>query len=212
MARLTWKDVRPTVLALLSDKDVQGQTREYEDKDVITWWNNGQMQLAVLKPQTRHQIYKSDDGIAPSLPMLHYKPRAVYIPGSTEPLPRLQLEQAVITGRPGYCIYEDKITLNGFREIPQEWWYFYNSYFPKVVSTTSQVYAPEWSHEAIANYVGMQAMTLEAVEDARYRKFTTPVDATGNPTNNPFLKVAEFYKARFHDIINLHVDDDDDFR
>lgn len=210
-----WKDVMPSVLALLSDKTpVEGggwTTSEYEEDDVRAWWNNAQMRLAVAKPQSRHQIYKESDGKTVVTPDYHYKARSMYVPGKPDPIPRLSMGE-VLTNTVGYLLYEDTITLYGFQTLPAQWVYIYHAYYPKIVDEKSKVHVPEWAYEALSYYVGMQAMALEAIEDARYRKFTSPVDATGNPTHNPFLKVAEFYRERYFDIINAHADDEAEFR
>jgi len=206
-----WKEVAPEVWALLNDKD--RSEPEYDDDDLIRWWNNAQMRLATAKPQTRHQVYRQDDGNAVSVPQYHYKPVSVFVKGSSEPLPRLRTELALLERhQPGFYLYEDKIVINGLRNLPGEWLYVYHSHFPEISDEKSEVYVPPWAHEACVNYVGMQAMMMKSVDDARYRQFTSPPDATGNPLHNPYLKVAKYLEERFFSIIHSHVDDDENYR
>lgn len=176
------------------------------------WWNTAQNRLSTMKPQSRHQIYMPDDGLIVPLPAYFYKPKMVIVDGLSSPLERKTVDECFVhPTEKAYYLYEDKIFLNGFQGTAR-WMCSYFSYYPKVEDEKSGVRPPEWAHEALANYVGMQAMALDAVEDARYRQYTAPPDATGNPTHNPYLEVAKYYEKRFYDIINSHVDDDPDFR
>ena len=88
---MRWKEIRPRLLTLLNDK----KATRYEDEDLLLWWNNGQERLAVTKPQTRHQLYKRDDGNPRPVPALHYKPVAIFF-GDSEPLQRLPTNLALL--------------------------------------------------------------------------------------------------------------------
>lgn len=205
----TWRSVRPQVRALLSDVD----ETEYSNKDLIGWWNNAQIRLAAQKPQTRHQIYTCDDGNPVKLPDYHYMPVAVFVKSGVEPLKRLSPDLALLDGtQVGFYLYEHKLIISGLLRLPERWLYVYNSYFPKIINDKSPVLAPDWSLEALTYYVGIQAMSRKSVDDARYRQYTAPPDATGNPVHNPYLKVAEFFEKRYNAIVSQHVDDDEDFR
>ncbi len=205
----TWKEVEPEVLALLNDVD----KTEYEPKNIIRWWNNAQIRLATQKPQPRHQIYKSDDGNPFNIPKLHYKPVAIFIKGINEPMARLSPELGLLNKSVvGFYIYENKVVMNGIQGCPPEWLYVYHSYFPKVKNHKSEVLVPEWAIEACVFYAGSQAMSSRAVDDAQYRQYTAPPDATGNPLHNPYLKVAEYFDKRYYAIVSQHTDDDEDFR
>jgi hypothetical protein len=210
-----WKDIEPSVLTLLKDEVAEGSNRprRYSPEDVVNWWNNAQARLATQKPLRKHQVYKADDGLKVALPEYHYQPVQVFVQGVPQPLERLAIEQAFMAQVIGYYIYEDKLVLNGLQAPPPEWLYVYNAYFPRVENREdSKVYVPEWALEACAIYVCMQAVTREAMGDARYRKFTSPEDTTGWPVHNPFLTVAKFLRERFYEIINTHEDDDPDFQ
>jgi len=203
---LKWKDVEPLVLATLSDQVPSGSTqpKEYSDEELRIWWNNAQMRLATTKPYVRSRAYSRQDGFVVSLPENHYKPKAVMC--GTK-MPRISLDDA-IEGVTGYYTIDDTLILANLSGLSDTWAFIYYAFYPDITGENSIVYAPRWSHEALANYVGMQAMAKEAIEDARYRMYATPVDAPGNPTHNPFLVVAAYYERRFYDIINAHNDDE----
>lgn len=208
-----WKEVEPMVLTLLKDEIPEGSNRtpRYDPDDVVVWWNNAQVRLAVLKPQSRHQIYKYDDGVVIELPRYFYKPIGLYSCEHKE-IPRTSITQAA-QGVRGYYVVDGKLIITADR--PDEMTFLYHSYFPRIEKgkqKNSPVHVPMWAHEACAIYVGLQAVTREAVGDARYRKFTSPEDAPGNPTHNPFLTVAKWMRERFYEIVNNHVDDHPDFR
>jgi hypothetical protein len=115
-------------------------------------------------------------------------------------------------GETGYYIIEDKLVLANFAQVPRQWTMIYHSFFPQIENEKSSVHVPLWAIEACGLYVAMQAVTREAMGDARYRKFVSPEDAPGNPTHNPFLTVAKWLNQRFYEIVNIHVDDDPDYR
>lgn len=208
--RFTWEKVaKPIITALLDDKD----DVDFEEDDLMTWWNNGQYRLATQKPQTRHQQYHLEDGNPFPKPQLHYKPVAIFIRDYPEPLSRLATELALLKPTEiGFYLYEEKVAISGFASMPSQWLYVYQSYFPRIVNREDLLTVPEWSLEALGYYVGMQAMALKATGDARYRQYTAPPDATGTPVHNPYLKVAEWFEKRYQTILNNHVDDDEDFR
>ena len=210
-----WKDVEPIIRSTLGDDDevTENVSREYDQEKLIMWWNLAQQRLATIFPKQSHQVYKADDGLTPRLPDWHYKPKSVFAAGISTQLDRLYVHDAMLHPETvGYYIYENQIVLSGFRTPPVEWLYLYHSYFPQVENEKSIIHPPLWSWEALSYYVGTQAMALEAVGDARYRQYTAPPDATGNPTHNPYLEVAKYYEKRFFDIVNAHVDDDFDHR
>jgi len=156
---------------------------------------------------------RADDGNPVALPAYHYKPVAIFTRPGAEPLQRLSPDLALLdAGQVGFYLYGRKIIITGLQRLPARWLYVYHSYFPKVEKEASPVLAPDWSLEAMAYYVGVQAMAQRAVDDARYRQYTAPPDATGNPLHNPYLKVAEFFEKRYYAIVAQHVDDDESFR
>jgi hypothetical protein len=211
-----WKDIEPMVLSLLKGESPDGALRpKYDPDDVVDWWNNAQIRLATAKPQPRHQVYKCDDGAVVAVPRYFYKPRGVYVAGGVE-IPQIKMQEAVV-GREGYYVIGDDLIM-ALGNLPAQWSLIYDSYFPSITRPSvdkdknSSVHVPLWAQEACAHYVGVQAMIRESVADARYRKFTSPEDAGGNPTHNPFLAVAKFMRERFYEIINMHSDDDTEFR
>ncbi len=206
-----WKDIEPLVADILSDDNPDGDRREYDSETIIRWWNTGQIRLATAKPIVSHMMYGGDDGAAVELPKHHYSPKACVMP-EIGPIQRLDVVEALLKPEiKGFYILEGRICLSGFGQLPPRWVYSYNAYYSPIEDEDSHVKAPLWSHEALANYVGMQAMAKESIDDARYRQYTAPPDATGNPEHNPYLEVAKYYERRFYDIINAHVDDDGDF-
>jgi len=208
--RYTWgKVAEPIITALLDDQD----NVDFQEKDLMTWWNNGQLRLATQKPVPRHQQYRKDDGNPFSLPQLHYRPVSIFVAGFPEAVTRLSVETALLNPEEiGFYVYEKKVVIQGIRTVPDAWVYIYQSYFPRIMDPDDELTVPEWSWEALGYYVGMQAMALKATGDARYRQYTAPPDATGTPVHNPYLKVAEWFEKRYNTILNLHVDDDEDFR
>lgn len=211
---VTWKDVKPSVISLLRDispEEAQGtqRTPRYDDEDLRTWWNNGQRRLATLRPLQRHQLYRND-GLVVAVPSDFYRPVGVILPGATEYLPRIPLNQVYFqAGQPSYYIYEQKLHLTGIQNGQgEEFAFFYEAYFRDVERDSTVLNAPVWSHEACAFYVAMSAVTQEMMRDARYRKFISKNDA-GNPQQNPFIPVAKWLRERFYEIVNTHTDDDE---
>jgi hypothetical protein len=215
---LYWNDVYPVVTTILKDEVPAGSQRppRYAPDDVIDWWNNAQVRLATMKPRRRFQLFTSDDGAELPLPTWFYKPVGVFPYGNKESLPRLNISSQLFSSDVyGYYIYDDKLCLTT-PEPPARWVFLYEAYYPAIAKSisseaaNSRVYVPEWAIEACAMYVSMQAVTREMIADAKYRKFTSPEDAGGNPTHNPYLPVAKWLKDRFYEIIGVHVDDDKD--
>jgi hypothetical protein len=202
-----WKEIEPMVLTLLNDEVPEGSTPRYDPGDVVNWWNNGQIRLATMKPQQRHRIYKYDDGCEIDAPDCFYRVRGIF--HNSQAMPRINMEMAAC-GAQGFYVIEEKIIIAG--PIPAEWYLIYDAYFPSIRAEDSPVHVPMWAHEACALYVCLQAITREAITDARYRKFVSPEDAPGNPTHNPFTAVAELIRDRFYEIVNTHSNDDGDFQ
>ncbi len=207
-----WKEIYPQVATLLKDEVSPNRKLRYEEKDVRTWWNHGQTRLSTKYPLQKHMMYAGEDGDVQSLPEHFYKPVGVYPHGSSQSFSRLSIVQAFSRQSQGYYVFEGKLimaNMNG--QLPGKFMLLYHAYYPPLKNKQSVVEVPLWAQEALNYYVLMQAITREAVADARYRKFTSPEDAGGNPTHNPFIPVARWCRDRFYEIVNIHVDDDEDY-
>ena len=218
MADPKWKDVEPMVRAILRDElDDDADTGRYPASLLIPWWNNAQIRLATHKPQRKHVIYLPDSwqskpGVIVNVPSQFYNHVGLFRDGQNTAVPRISLYQATFNaGVVGYYITENELVLTGVnaRSVGRLL-FFYNAYYAPVVNEHSRVEVPFWATEACAIYTALQAVTREAMDDSRYRKYISSEDA-GNPTHNPFLGVARFLKERFYEIIQLHQDDDPEF-
>ena len=212
MARATWGGVYgEVVVPILKDEVPSGSERtpRYDTDVARSWWNNAQNRLSTMKPMRQHRIYK-ETGVVVDLPENHYKPESVYVEGLVESLPRTTIERQWHQACPGYYIHEGNLIIAGLPVKKLSFLFAYYAYFKRLEGEKSIVEVPQWAWEACGLYVAMQAVTREAMADARYRKFATRTDA-GNPTHNPFLPVAQWLEKRFEAIVKTHVDDDHEF-
>jgi hypothetical protein len=195
------------VVPILKDETPPGEGRSprYNEDTVMAWWNNAQNRLTTMKPMRIHRIYDQVLEVN-DLPENHYKPEALYLAGQEVPLRRTTIEKQWSKPCPGYYIHNHKLVVTGLKP-KLNFLFAYYAYFKRLEGKKSIVEVPEWAWEACGLYVAMQAVTREAMADARYRKFVTATDA-GNPTHNPFLGVAKWLQTRFEDIVRTHADDD----
>jgi len=202
-----WKDVERMVAALLNDQVEEGDEPLYDGGNLIVWWNQAQRHLSTIKPLQTIFHYK-DIGREVDEPDNMYRPVRALVPryGRIE---RLTLEEALNGDVTGFYTFDNKVTFTG-RFPADDFYLYYEAYYPDVVDGDSKVLVPKWALEACSMYTAMLVITSEAVKDARYRKFLSRIDA-GNPTQNPFILVAEWLEKRFYQIVNAHSDDDIDF-
>lgn len=191
-----------------ADVDERRRTR-YDVKDLMHWWNQGQIRLSTMVPRHRHWLYDvspfAGRAYSVDLPEDFFREIVICI-DQKEGLPMLDERQFHSARQPGYLIYDNKIYV-----LPEcdgkKLLLVYHSYYPDITSEQDKIIIPRWAVEACQIYVAMQVATKESIADARFRKLTGKYDVPGTPINNPFLPVAKFLEQRFFDIIRAHADD-----
>ena len=102
----------------------------------------------------------------------------------------------------GYYVWPDKnINFNPY--VPNAYVYrvYYIAYYDVIVDDNSAITVPGWAIEAIKMYAAGRTLEDQASTMALLGQFRTRVDS-GNPEDQPILRLAQSYIQQFWEIIN----------
>jgi hypothetical protein len=80
---------------------------------------------------------------------------------------------------------------------------YYVAYYPAIVDDDTLITVPRWAEEPIKLYSAASAIESKSVKTGNLRQYNTKRDA-GSPEDNPLLRLAEHYMARYERILAEH--------
>jgi hypothetical protein len=209
-----WKDVEPGVRSLIQDEVQQGEEAEYEQAELLRWWEWAQDEFATFKPFHQRKVYQVSDGNVVTLPEDHYRTMGVLWEGH-EFLERVSVEEgvkfystSVTTGSYPKKYYVEGSLLHLLRTPEQPWTLLYLAYYPAPVGDNSPILVPRWGVQACTYHAASSAAVKAAFGTAELRQFATRQDA-GTPEHNPLAKIAQLLMDRFYGIVYKHASDEE---
>ena len=104
----------------------------------------------------------------------------------------------------GYYIWPNGyINFNPFITDTYIYRVYYIAYYDVIVDDDTVINVPQWAYEAIKMYAAGRTLEDQASTMALLGQFRTRVDS-GNPEDQPILRLAQGYIQQFWDIINSH--------
>ena len=112
-------------------------------------------------------------------------------------LPNKELQVGYYIWPTGYINFNPYITTDYVYRV------YYIAYYDPIVNDASVINVPQWAIEAIKMYAAGRTLEDQASVMALLGQFRTRVDS-GNPEQQPILRLAESYIQQFWEIINQH--------
>jgi hypothetical protein len=109
------------------------------------------------------------------------------------------------TSRPaGYMLWPaSKINLTRTPEDGQTVELYYVAHYPEVVDDDTLITVPRWAREPVTLYcmaIAAESIAMDTGELAQYKSRRD----SGDPEDNPLLRLAEHYIKRFYHLLSMH--------
>jgi len=126
--------------------------------------------------------------------------RLEYFPGQDWP----STSRTTSSSPVGYVLWpQDKISFTRVPTDGQDITVYYVAYYPEAENDNSTILVPRWAREAIKYYVLAGALEPGSTKAGKLRQYQSRRDA-GDPEDNPLLRLAQYYKQRYYEILAAH--------
>jgi hypothetical protein len=202
----TWGNVLARVRRFLTDSD--SSNYRWTEDELADAWIDAQLDL-VGYVSKRSTFTVAEGAQTYTLPADFYRVMFVknangYTMRSVDPFD--YMDEDVWEG---LYWYTTDTTIEFTDELDAQATVYYQAYYPEPTSGTpaSPITIPGWAIQACTYYVAAQAIERQVAKDPQLRQWARRTDA-GNPTDNPFTDVADYFLKRYREVIYSHVSGD----